>query len=309
MSKLLSIVTPLFNEEENVAELCSRIQKVMKDSNYQYEHICIDNCSTDNTVNKLKILAENDIRLKIIVNARNFGYIRSSFHAITQSNGDAVILLSSDLQDPPEMIFKFISKWEEGYKSVFAVKPQSEESVIMFTLRKLYYKFITLISDVPLVKNATGAGLFDKIIIDSIKKIEDPYPYFRGLVCEIGYPITTVSFLQPKRKKGKTSQNFFSLYDAAMTGITKHSKIPLRLMTIFGFFISAISLFIAIIYLIAKLIYWNTFVLGTAPLLIGIFFLGALQLFSIGLIGEYIGTILTQVRNLPLVVEKERVNF
>lgn len=309
MSKLLSIVTPLYNEELNVIELCSRIETVMKDSIYKYEHICIDNCSTDNTVEILKKRAELDSRLKIIVNARNFGYIRSSFYAITQSHGDAVILLSSDLQDPPEMILEFLIKWEKGFKSVFAVKPQSEESLFMFTLRKLYYKFITSISDVALVKNATGAGLFDKVVIDAIKKIDDPYPYFRGLVCEIGYPITTVSFLQPKRKKGKTSQNFFSMYDAAMTGITKHSKIPLRLMTLFGFIISAISLFIAIIYLIAKLIYWNSFVLGTAPIIIGIFFFGALQMFSIGLIGEYIGTILTQVRNLPLVVEKERINF
>jgi len=307
--RLISIVTPCYNEAENIDELCQRIATVMASLPYDYEHICIDNCSTDLTVSKIKAKAIKDKRIKLIVNARNFGHIRSPYYGLLQSNGDASVLIASDLQDPPEMIPEFIAKWEEGYKTVLAVKPESEESSIMFGLRKIYYRLIAQISEVPLVKNATGAGLFDRAVVDVLRSIHDPYPYFRGLLCEIGFSIATVPFKQPRRQRGVTKNNFYTLYDIAMLGITNHSKIPLRLMAMSGFFLSLLSLLTALFFLVAKLVYWDSFQLGMAPILIGIFFFGAIQTFFIGVLGEYIGSIHTQVRNMPLVVETERVNF
>ena len=307
--KLISIVTPCYNEEDNIDELYHRIVAVMADQPYDYEHIYIDNSSTDETVQKIKRIAARDRRLKLIVNARNFGHIRSPYYGILQSKGDACILIASDLQDPPEMINEFIAKWEQGFKTVLAVKPESAENSIRFGLRKWYYRLISRISEVPLVQNATGAGLFDRIVVDILRNIEDPYPYFRGLLCEIGFPIATVPFKQPIRQAGVSSNNFYTLYDIAMLGITNHSKIPIRLMAMSGFLLALLSLLVAIIFLVAKLIYWDSFQLGMAPMLIGIFFFGAIQAFFIGILGEYIGSIHTQVRKMPLVVEIERINF
>lgn len=307
--KLISIVTPCYNEEDNIEELCQRIAAVMADQPYDYEHICIDNCSTDGTVKKIKEIASRDLRLKLIVNARNFGHIRSPYYGLLQSRGDACVLIASDLQDPPEMIAEFIKKWEQGYKTVLAVKPESEESSLMFLVRKAYYRLVTRISEVPLVQNATGAGLFDRVVVDILRNINDPYPYFRGLLCEIGFPIAVVPFKQPRRQRGITKNNFYTLYDIAMLGITNHSKIPLRLMAMSGFLLSFLSLLVALMFFVAKLVYWDSFQLGTAPILIGIFFFGAIQAFFIGVLGEYIGSIHTQVRKMPLVVEMERVNF
>jgi len=309
MTKRISIITPCYNEEENVTELYSRVKEVMASLPYDYEHICIDNHSTDRTVAILKELAASDSHLKIIVNARNFGPIRSPFYGLLQSSGDASILITADLQDPPEMIREFVKKWEEGYKTVMAVKPESEESRWMFFVRRMYYKMITHIAEVTLVPNATGAGLFDRELIDIMRNIKDPYPYFRGLVCEIGFPIATIPFKQPRRTRGVTSTNFYSLYDLAMLGITKHSKVPLRMMVFGGFGIATVSFVISLIYLIQKLLFWDAFSMGTAPLLVGMFFLGGLQMLFLGLLGEYIGSIQTQVRNVPLVIELERINF
>lgn len=307
--KLISIVTPCYNEEDNIVELYQRIASVMANEPYDYEHICIDNCSTDGTVAKIKEIAAHDKRVKLIVNARNFGHIRSPYHGILQTSGDACVLIASDLQDPPEMIAEFIKKWEQGFKTVLAVKPESEESSIMFGLRKIYYRLIARISEVQLIQNATGAGLFDRAVIDILRSIQDPYPYFRGLLCEIGFPIAVVPFKQPRRQRGVTKNNFYTLYDIGMLGITNHSKVPLRLMAISGFVLALLSLMVAFFFLVVKLIFWNSFQLGTAPILIGVFFFGAIQAFFIGLLGEYIGSIHTQVRNMPLVVEMERVNF
>ncbi len=309
MRKLITIVTPCYNEQDNVEELCERIATVMAVLPYDYEHICIDNHSSDGTVGKLRMIAARDKRVKIIVNARNFGHIRSPFHGILQSSGDACVLLASDLQDPPEMIVDFVKRWEEGYKTVLAVKPESEESPLIFFVRNIYYRLLSRISEVPLVRNATGAGLYDRAVVEILRKIDDPYPYFRGLVCEIGFPIATVPFKQPKRRRGITKNNFYSLYDMAMLGITNHSKVPLRLITIGGFVISIASVLVALAFFVAKLLFWDYFQLGIAPILIGIFFFGAIQMFFIGLLGEYIGSIHTQVRKVPLVVELERVNF
>ncbi|MCX9158361.1 glycosyltransferase family 2 protein [Niveibacterium sp. 24ML] len=309
MRKLISIVTPCYNEEGNVDELCARVADVMAYMPYDYEHILIDNRSTDGTVAKIRELAARDSHIKLIINARNFGHIRSPYYAMLQSSGDACVLIAADLQDPPEMIPEFLAKWEAGFKTVLAVKPESDESSLMFFVRKCYYRLVTRISEVPLVQNATGSGLFDREVIDVLRQIRDPYPYFRGLVCEVGLDITTVPFKQPRRKRGLTKNNFYTLYDIAMLGITNHSKVPLRIMTMTGFALSIMSLVIALAFLVAKIFFWNLFQLGMAPVLVGLFFFGGIQMFFIGLLGEYVGAIHTQVRNMPLVVESERVNF
>lgn len=307
--RIISIVTPCYNEIENIDELTARVRATMKILPYEYEHIFIDNASTDGTIDKIKKIAQNDKNVKLIVNARNFGHIRSPYYGLLQAQGDACVLIASDLQDPPEIIAEFIDQWERGFKTVLAVKPESQENSAMFFLRKTYYRFIAKISEVPLVQNATGAGLFDRTVIEILRKIQDSNPYFRGLLCEIGFPIALVPFKQPRRLRGITKNNFYTLYDIAMIGITNHSKVPLRLMTMGGFLLSFLSALVALGFLIAKLISWDSFQLGTAPILIGLFFFGAVQTFFIGVIGEYIGSIYTQVRNMPLVVELERVNF
>ena len=308
--KLISVVTPCYNEEGNVRELHTRIKEVFaKLPAYDFEHICIDNCSKDRTVEVLRTLAREDKRLKIIVNARNFGHIRSPHHALLQAKGDAVILMMSDLQDPPELIAEFVAKWEAGFKVVLGVKTQSEETPLMFLVRKLYYDFIGRLSEVRLVKNSTGFGLYDRAVMDVIRTVDDPYPYFRGLICDIGFEQALIEYTQARRKRGITKNNFYTLYDIAILGITNHSKVPLRLATMLGFAMSGACFLIALGYLIAKLVLWNSFVLGTAPLLIGLFLFSSVQLFFIGILGEYIGAIHTQVLKRPLVVEKERINF
>jgi glycosyltransferase involved in cell wall biosynthesis len=309
MTKLISIVTPCFNEADNIEELYARVKAVMTPLPYDYEHICIDNSSTDATVAKLREMAADDPRLKIIINARNFGHIRSPYHALLQAQGDAAVLIASDLQDPPEIIAEFVAKWEQGWLTVLAVKPESAESPLMFLLRKTYYRMVSQMSEVPLVQNATGAGLFDRRVLDVLRRLRDPYPYFRGLLCEVGFPIATVPFRQPRRTRGVTKNNFYTLYDIAMLGVTNHSKVPLRLLTTGGFAVAFISLLVAFGFFAAKLLFWNSFSLGIAPILIGMFFLGSVQMLALGLLGEYIGAIYTRVRELPHVVEIERINF
>lgn len=309
MKKTISIITPLFNEVDNLVPLCERIKAVMEQMPYEYEHICIDNFSQDGTRELLRERARSDKRLKVILNSRNFGHIRSPYHALLQATGDCAIIIAGDLQDPPELMLEFVKKWEQGYKSVMAVKPKSQEFPLMFVVRKVYYRLIGKISETPLVENATGAGLYDRVVLDALRKIDDPYPYMRGLICEIGYPIATVPFLQPARTRGVTSQNFYSLYDVAMLGIVKHSRVPLRLVTLSGFIIGLLSFLVAVGYLMAKIFFWDSFELGMAPILIGMFFIASIQLSVMGLFGEYIGSILMQVRNLPLVIEAERINF
>ncbi|WP_042227437.1 glycosyltransferase family 2 protein [Paenibacillus popilliae] len=308
--KKISIVTPCYNEAENVEELYQQVKKVFDDlPGYDYEHIFIDNASKDKTVSILKEIAAVDHNVKIIVNARNFGHIRSPYHALLQADGDAVILLVADLQDPPNMIKDFILKWEEGYKVVLGVKTQSHESPVMFAIRKMYYNFINRVSEIELTKNNTGFGLYDNKVIEILRKIDDPYPYFRGLISDIGFESYKIEYVQPVRRRGITKNNFYTLYDIAMLGITNHSKIPLRLAAMLGFLMSALSLLTAGGYLIAKLFFWSSFTLGMAPLVIGLFLFSSVQLFFIGIIGEYIGSIHTQVLKRPLVVEKERINF
>ena len=307
--KKISIVTPTFNEQENIERLCEEIKLEAQSLNYDYEHIIIDNCSTDRTLEKLKAISSKDKNVKIIVNSRNYGHLKSPFHGILQTDGDACILMVSDFQEPIYLISKYIKKWEDGAKIVLGEKNTSEENSVMFSLRKLFYTLLNKISETELSINTTGTGLFDKEVIDRLKKINDPYPYFRGLISEVGFDIETIKFDQPLRKLGKTKNNFFTLYDLAMLGVVKHSRMPLRIMTLLGFISSFGCLFVAIIYLILKLIFWNSFELGSAPTIIGIFTISSIQIMLLGLLGEYIGVILMHQRNMPLVIEKERINF
>lgn len=308
--KLISVISACYNEEENVRECYERVKKVFTELGaYRYEHIFIDNGSKDTTVTVLRELAAQDSNVKIIVNARNFGHIRSGYHAILQARGDAIISVVSDLQEPPEMIKDFLQKWEQGWLIVIAVKENSDESPVFFAIRKLYYELVTRLAEIELNKNTTGFGLYDRRFVDILKEMADPYPYFRGLVSEIGFPVAKIPFHQPARKRGITSNNFYSLYDIAMLGITNHSKVPLRMATMLGFGVSFFSLLVAVGYLAFKLLYWNEFSLGLAPLVVGLFFFGSVQLFFIGILGEYIGAIHTQVLKRPPVVELERVNF
>lgn len=308
--KLISVVTACYNEEENVEDLYNQVKAVFAQlPQYRYEHIFIDNCSEDNTVRELKKIAAHDKGVKVIVNTRNFGHIRSPYHALLQAQGDAVISIVADLQDPPNMIFEFIKKWEEGYKIAIGVKPESKESRLMFAIRRLGYYTIGRIADVKLIKNFTGFGLYDKQVMDVLRTYDDPYPYFRGMIADIGFEIAEIPYNQPRRQRGFTKNNFYTLYDIGMLGITSYSKIPLRLATMIGFFLAAVSFIFSVLFLIYKLIYWDRFIAGTAPVLIGLFFFSSVQLFFIGLLGEYISSINTRIMKRPLVVEKERVNF
>ena len=308
--KLISVVTSCFNEEDNVEELHRRIAAQFDGlPGYDFEHIYIDNASTDGTAKAIRRLAGADSRVKAIFNTRNFGHIRSPMHAVLQATGDAIICMASDLQDPPELIPAFIRQWEAGFKVVAGVKPRSKESPLMFALRRLYYTTIGRIADVELIPNFTGFGLFDREVIELVRRIDDPYPYFRGLIADLGFAHAEVPFEQPRRGHGITKNNFYTLYDIAMLGITGHSKIPIRLATMAGFTLSALSLIVAALYLAYKLFYWDQFPLGVAPVLIGFFFFASVQLFFIGILGEYIASIHTQVMKRPLVVERERINF
>jgi len=307
--QLISIVTPCFNEEENVDDLYERIRDVMVNSGYKYEHIFIDNASTDKTEQKIRQLAEKDDHVKAIINTRNFGHIRSPYYGLLQGSGDAVVILASDLQDPPERIPDFIKKWEEGYKVVIGVKTSSQELGFFFLLRTLYYRVLQNLSDVELIEHFTGFGLYDQQVINILRELNDPYPYFRGMIADIGFPIARIGFDQARRKRGISKSNFYTLYDLAMLGITGYTKIPLRLATMLGFTSDLLSFIVGLVYLIYKLIFWFEFQVGSAPIVIGLFFLGSVQLLFLGIVGEYIGAIYTQVMKRPLVIEKERINF
>ena len=308
--KTISILTPCYNEEDNVEELYNRVRAVMlRLGRYRYEHLFIDNNSRDQTVAVLKRIAAQDRNVKIIVNARNFGHIRSPFHAFLQTRGDAVIGIVADLQDPPEMIEEMIGKWEEGYAMVLCLKTASRENPLMFWIRTQYYRLVQRLSEIQTFENFTGFGLYDRKVVEAVRSFPDAYPYFRGMIAEIGLPYYTLQFEQPRRIRGVTKNNFYTLYDMAMLGITNLSKVPLRLVTFFGFACGLLSVLVAICYFIYKLIYWPDFEVGMAPLVIGLFFLGSVQLISMGILGEYIGAIHTQVLKRPFVIEKERVNF
>lgn len=308
--KHISVVTASYNEEENVQSLYESVRKVFAGlPGYTYEHVFIDNCSRDRTATILKEIAAADRNVKVILNARNFGHIRSGYHALLQASGDAVISLVADFQDPPALIVDFLKKWEEGYKIVVGVKVGAEETWAMFTVRKFYYRMVARLAEIELVENFTGFGLYDQKVIQILRQIDDPYPYFRGLIADIGFESFKIAYKQPLRKRGITKNNFYTLYDLAMLGIINHSKVPLRVATIAGFAMSALSLLVAFGYFVAKLLFWDWFTVGVAPIIISLYFFSSVQLFFIGMIGEYVGAILTQVQKRPLVIEKERINF
>jgi glycosyltransferase involved in cell wall biosynthesis len=308
--KKLSIVSGCYNEAGNVEELVARVARVMESlPQYDYEQIIIDNASTDGTQEILRKLATGNPRLKVILNARNFGHIRSPFHGMMQGAGDAVVYMASDLQEPPELIPDFVKKWEEGAKAVVAIKDSSDESPLFFAVRRLYYRLVEGLAETRTIQNFTGFGLYDRVIMEYCRGLKDPYPYFRGLIAEVGLPVERVSYHQPLRTRGFTKNNLYTLYDMAMLGITNFSKVPLRVAAMLGFAMALLSLVVALIYFVYKLVFWYSLPVGTAPLVIGLFFFASVQLFFIGILGEYIGAIHTQVLNRPLVVEKERINF
>ncbi len=307
---LISIVTPTYNEEENVNELYLRITAAIHSLNqYQFEILFIDNASTDKTVTMIKSLCAIDKRVKLIVNNRNFGHIRSPYWGIIQSTGLATIYLASDLQDPPELIKQFIAEWEKGWKIVLATKPVSQTNFLFHLLRRLYYYFLDSISNVNLVKDTTGFGIYDRQVIDCVRAINDPYPYLRGMICELGFSLKTIEFNQPQRARGITKNNFYTLFDIAMLGIVSHSLVPLRIASMLGMLIGGISILMGLTYLVLKLFLWDSFPIGFAPLIISLFFMFGILFFFIGLLGEYIGSIHMYVKNRPIVVERERVNF
>lgn len=304
----VGLVLPCFNEEENIEELYGRLVSVVSTlPEYKFEMLFIDNSSTDLTVERLRQLAAKDTRVRAIVNARNFGHIRSPFHGIMEVSGDCVIVMSTDLQDPPELIPKFLEAWKNGASVAVGQKTKSEESQVFWLVRTLYYRIAKSLAEVPLLEHVTGFGLYDRRVVEIMRTYQDPYPYVRGLICDIGLPISIIRYDQPVRKRGITKNNFLTLFDMAMLGITSHSKAPLRLATIAGFALSALSLLMAMVFLVLKLTFWNSLASGYAPAVISIFFLASVQIFLIGLVGEYLAAVLQQVRHRPLVVERERI--
>lgn len=309
--KKISILIPCYNEEENVGPMSEAIVALFEGelSNYDYELVFIDNDSKDATRPKLREICSQNPHIKAIFNAKNFGQFNSPYYGILQTTGDCTIAMVCDFQDPVELIPQYIREWENGYKIVIGIKKSSKESKIMYGLRTIYYKLLNKFSGVEQIEHFTGAGLYDKDFIKVLRDLKDPTPFIRGIVAELGYKRKEIPYEQPKRRAGKSKNNFYTLYDAAMLSITSYTKFGLRLCTFIGMFSGLASALLAILYLIFKLIWWDRFVAGMAPVLIGMFFLGSLQLFFIGFIGEYISSINQRVMNRPLVIEEERINF
>ncbi len=309
--KKISILVPTYNEEENVAPLSEAIIGVFSNAlkEYDYEILFIDNDSRDNTRPILRELCAKNSRIKAIFNTKNFGQFNSPYYGLLQTTGDCTVLLCADFQDPVEMIPEFVQEWGAGYKIVIGQKTTSKESRIMYFLRSCYYKTIKKFSNVEQIEHFTGFGLYDREFVEVLRNLDDPTPFLRGIVAELGFRRKQIPYEQQKRRAGKTSNNFMRLYDAAMLSFTSYTKIGLRMATFIGFGIAMVSFVIALVYLVLKLIFWNTFVAGTAPILIGMFFLGAVQLLFMGMIGEYILSINQRIMKRPLVIEEERINF
>ena len=310
MNKFISVVTPTFNEIENIELLYKEIKKIFQDIDIKYEHIVIDNNSDDGTQELLKKIAKDDKNFKVIINSQNFGQVKSPFHGLIQGKGDATILICADFQTPLSVIPKLIEKWNIGEeKIILTQKITSEENIFLKGIRNFYYLLLKKFSEKEIVKHTTGDGIYDKEIIEIFRRIEDPSPFLRGLVSEIGYKVGTVEYDQQNRKFGKTKNNFFSLFDIALLGLIKYSNFFLRMMTIFGLIMGVMSFLSSVTFLLYKLFFWNSFQLGIAPLVIGMFFLASIQIFFLGLIGEYVSLILSYKQKYPIVIEKERINF
>ena len=309
--KLISVVVPTYNEQENVVPLTDTLVKIFAEElpEYNYEIIFIDNHSKDNTKTLIRQICSENPNVKAIFNARNFGQMRSPVYGFKQAYGDCVVRLNADFQDPPSLIPTFVREWEKGHKIVIGIKEKTEEGFFMAFVRRQYYKFLRKITDIGHIENFTGFGLFDKAFVDVVRNIHDPMPYFRGMVAEFGFEYKTILYQRPNRRAGKSKNHFYTLYDVAMIGITSYSKVMLRLASFLGFIIGGLSFLVALVYFIMKLVHWDWFRSGIAPLVIGVFFLGGVQLFFIGLLGEYVLAINSRVLDRPLVVEEERLNF
>lgn len=308
--KRISIATSCFNEEGNIPEWYARLKAVFAKFNaYDWEIVIADNCSTDGSREILRDLARRDRAFKVIFNANNFGYIRSPYNAFLQASGDAVVWMCCDLQEPPEVIGRLVEEWEKGFRVVCAVKPISRENPVMFGLRSFYYLLMKQLAETPQIRHFTNFGLYDRRFIEALRKYSEPYPYFRGLVTEIGFSRTEVTYTQERRHSGESKSSLPKLYDYAMTGFVNHTKLPLRLAAFVGFVLAGLCFISALFYFGYKLVFWNTFSLGVAPIVIGVFFIAGVQLIFIGIIGEYLGAVWTQVKNRPLVIEEERLNF
>ena len=309
--KKISVLVPCFNEEENVVSLSRAIIEQFDKylSNYDYELIFIDNDSKDSTREKLISLCEENKRIKAIFNARNFGQFNSPYYGMLQTTGDCTISMCADFQDPVDLIPRLVHEWEKGYKIVCPIKTTSKENPVIRFFRTCYYKLIKKMSDVDQIEHFTGTGLYDKSFIEVLRNLDDPTPFLRGIVAELGFKRKEIPYEQQCRRAGKTSNNWYRLYDAAMLSFTSYTKVGMRICTIAGFFIAMISFIIAFVYIILKLVNWDNFEMGYAPILVGVFVLGGLQLFFIGLLGEYIMSINTRVMKRPLVIEEKRINF
>ena len=311
--KKISIMIPCYNEVENAELMAKSVINVLEESlsNYDYEIVFIDNCSTDGTRDVLEKICKENKKIKAIFNVTNFGQFNSPFHGMCQCDGDCVIPICCDFQDPVELIPRFVSEWENGHKIVSGIKTTSKENSFIYFLRTIYYKLIKGMSSVRMIEHFTGFGLYDRTFIELLRQLDDPIPFMRGIVAEYGsgFNMIEVEYEQAKRRAGKTHNNFYSLYDAAMLSFTSYTKIGLRLATFLGFFCSVVSIIIACVYFVLKLMHWNRYTAGTIPLTIGVFLLGGVQLFFIGLIGEYILNINTRVIHRPVVVEERRINF
>lgn len=309
--KLISVVVPCYNEEENVKLMSDELIKLFdnKLTTYDYEIIFIDNDSKDNTRNILREICKNKKQVKCIFNVKNFGQFNSPYYGMLQANGDVMITLACDFQDPVELIYDFVKYWEEGYKIVIGVRDKSADNLFLRTLKNIYYTLIDKLSNIEQIRMFTGFGLYDKKFIDILRDLDDPTPFIRGLVAELGYKRKEVPFSQPKRRAGKSSNNLYSLFDAAMLSVTSYTKVGLRIVTLFGAITMLISLIIAIVYLVLKLMYWERYNAGMIPLLLAVLFLGSVQILFIGLVGEYVLSINQRVMKRPLVIEEERINF
>ncbi len=309
--KKISVMIPCYNEEENVVPITQAVVDMFaKDlPSYDYEILFIDNCSTDRTRDLLRMICSQNQRVKAIFNVTNFGQFNSPYYGICQTTGDCTVSLCCDFQDPVELIPVFVKEWENGYKIVSGIKSSSRENGLVYFLRTLYYKTIKNMSSVEMIEHFTGFGLYDKTFVSLLRQLDDPIPFIRGVVAEYGYKRKDIEYEQPRRRAGKTHNNWYSLYDAAMLSFTSYTKVGLRLATFGGFIGAALSLLVALVYLVMKLVWWDRFPAGMIPVLLGIFGLGSIQLFFIGLLGEYIMNINTRVMHKPLVVEEERINF
>lgn len=311
MSKLISVLVPTYNEEENVIPLSEAITEEFQKNlpQYEYEIVFIDNNSVDTTRAKIRELCKQSTNIRAIFNAKNFGQFNSPYYGLLQTHGDCTILMCADFQDPISMIPVLVKEWEAGNKIVVGIKSKSKENKIMYFLRSCYYKLIKKMSSVEQIEHFTGFGLYDSEFIEVLKGLDDPTPFLRGIVAELGYKRKDIEYQQEKRRAGKTHNNWYSLYDAAMLSFTSYTKVGMRIATILGFILSGASIVVALIYLIMKLVFWDRFVAGMTPILLGIFVFGSIQLFFIGLLGEYIMNINSRVTHRPLVIEEERINF